>query len=149
MIRVADWESKLDGLLSERKGSNFTWGQHDCCLFVGDAVLAMSGVDIAEWFRGKYSDSNKAYSLLKDYSGSSSGGIGSVMNQLSLLYNMAEIPRMTACHGDIALCEVVTHLNDGTLTMGVINQDDKILIAGRGKLHAFDKSVGVRFWKTG
>jgi hypothetical protein len=43
----------------------------------------------------------------------------------------------------------VTHLNDGTLTMGVINQDDKILIAGRGKLHAFDKSVGVRFWKTG
>jgi hypothetical protein len=146
MIRVADWEDKLNGLLSERHGSDFTWGQHDCCLFVGDAVLAMSGVDIAEWFRGKYSDSHKAYSLLKDYAG---GGIESVMDKLAELYHMAEIPRMTASHGDIALCEVATHLNDGTLTLGVINQDNKILIAGRGKLHAFDKSVGVRFWKTG
>lgn len=146
MIRVADWESKLDGLLSERNESDFTWGKHDCCLFVCDAVLAISNVDIAQWFRGKYSDSNKAYSLLKDYAG---GNLESVMDKLAGLYHMAEIPRLTARHGDIALCAVATHLNDGTLTLGVINQDNKILIAGRGKLHAFDKSVGVRFWKTG
>ncbi len=53
-IRKLDWEMRLHEFIESRKGSAFAWGSNDCCLFAADAVEAMTGVDLAANFRGKY-----------------------------------------------------------------------------------------------
>ncbi len=53
--RLKGWDDNLHALIVARREAPFEWGQHDCCLWVGDAVLAMTGFDPAEEYRGAYS----------------------------------------------------------------------------------------------
>ena len=50
--------------LSLARRTMFAWGENDCCLLVADGVLAMTGVDIAASFRGKYHDEASCMALL-------------------------------------------------------------------------------------
>ncbi|MBD2842713.1 DUF6950 family protein [Erythrobacter rubeus] len=54
MIRLPDWEDRLAQLLAERRFMPHDYGSNDCALFASDAVLAMTGVDPAHDFRGRY-----------------------------------------------------------------------------------------------
>src|ERR1700743_3011421 len=47
----------------------FAWGKQDCCLFAADGVQAITGVDIAEDFRGKYTDQASAFALIESITG--------------------------------------------------------------------------------
>ncbi len=58
--RRADWEQRLFQFIQARSGWAFEWGKHDCCLFAADAVIAMTGVDLAEKYRGKYNSASGA-----------------------------------------------------------------------------------------
>src|SRR5437016_3082153 len=64
MKRVKNWESKLEETLDWAQLRTFDWGRWDCCLFAADCVLAITGVDIAADFRGKYSSEQSAYELI-------------------------------------------------------------------------------------
>jgi hypothetical protein len=55
----------LHAFLETRRRAPFCWGVNDCCLFVADGVLAMTGVDIAVGFRDKYHDESSCMALLK------------------------------------------------------------------------------------
>lgn len=50
--RLPDWRLRLDALIWERRRQPFAWGANDCCLFAADAVLAITGVDLAARLRG-------------------------------------------------------------------------------------------------
>ena len=52
--RRADWEHRLFQFIQARAATPFEWGKHDCWLFAADAVMAMTEVDIAASYRGKY-----------------------------------------------------------------------------------------------
>ena len=66
--RRADWEQRLSAYLEPLVfGARFAWGQCDCALYVADAVLAMTGHDIAAPFRGKYSSAAGSARALKRY----------------------------------------------------------------------------------
>jgi hypothetical protein len=65
LIRRRDWRSRLDAYLDSIEGKPFAWGQLDCALFAADTVLAMTGVDLAESFRGRYSDQEGAAAAIK------------------------------------------------------------------------------------
>ena len=66
--RLPDWETRLAAYLEPlMAGARFEWGQLDCALFAADAVLAMSGHDIAAPFRGKYSTAAGSARALKRY----------------------------------------------------------------------------------
>jgi len=45
------------------------WGTNDCALFAANAILAITGTDIASDFRGKYSDEAGAFALIKSVTG--------------------------------------------------------------------------------
>jgi hypothetical protein len=47
------------------------WGANDCALFAADAIEAMTGVDIAADFRGKYHDEASALALIHSITGGS------------------------------------------------------------------------------
>jgi hypothetical protein len=66
--RRSDWEARLSAYLAERVDTlPFTWGQSDCALYTADAVLEMTGTDIAAPFRGKYSTAAGSARALKRY----------------------------------------------------------------------------------
>lgn len=59
--RLENWPLMLSSFIKERQNMPFEWGKNDCMLFCADAVLAMTGQDMAAEFRGKYNDKKGAY----------------------------------------------------------------------------------------
>lgn len=69
-MRLDHWEISLDKLIAERLDAPFEYGAHDCCLFAADAVLAITGIDIASPdYRGKYNDAASAFALIETITG--------------------------------------------------------------------------------
>lgn len=68
-LRLRDWPERLDALMAERRDAPFAWGRNDCCLFAADAVLAVSGIDVADQLRGRYDTAAQAAELLEDLGG--------------------------------------------------------------------------------
>jgi hypothetical protein len=68
--RTKSWDTReLHEFLLARSKQPFAWGVNDCALFAADAVLAMTGVDIADDFRGKYHDEAGAWALVRAVTG--------------------------------------------------------------------------------
>lgn len=64
-MRLKNWSTNLIELLQQRRNQPFEWGINDCCLFAADAYQAIHGIDLAEEFRGRYSNKLGAYRALK------------------------------------------------------------------------------------
>lgn len=70
LTRIQHWATRAyHGFLLDRARTPFIWGQHDCALFAADGVQAITGVDIAADFRGKYSDESSALEAIKTIAG--------------------------------------------------------------------------------
>lgn len=54
LVRLPDWQPRLHRWLLALPGRPVQPGQHDCCLFVGGAIEAQTGVDLAAPWRGRY-----------------------------------------------------------------------------------------------
>ncbi len=67
MNRFPDWHDRLCTFLDTVAEKPFKWGEHDCALFGANAVLRMTGVDIAEEFRGKYDSHATSLIALREY----------------------------------------------------------------------------------
>lgn len=63
VARFQDWPFRLESFITERRDRPFKWGEQDCALFCADAVLAMTGYDFAEPYRGQYDTAKGAVSL--------------------------------------------------------------------------------------
>jgi len=64
-MRNADWRVALVSYLHEVRRKPFAFGRHDCTLFAADAVLAMTGRDLAAKWRGKYRSLSEGMALLR------------------------------------------------------------------------------------
>lgn len=96
MTRYRDWQSRLAACLAERTLRAFEWGTHDCCLYVCDAVLAMTGRDPAANVRG-YSTEREAARIVKQLGG---------MRAIGAARFGAEIAPALAQIGDVGLIEI-------------------------------------------
>lgn len=68
--RSTTWLTReLDTYLRETASKPFAWGSNDCCLFAANGIESMTGVDIADDFRGKYTDQASAFALIKTVTG--------------------------------------------------------------------------------
>lgn len=65
--RAGDWEDRLATYLDRMSEEPFKYGTNDCALFVAGAIKAMTGVDPAEDYRGKYDTQRAAAEALKEY----------------------------------------------------------------------------------
>lgn len=54
IARLPDWEQRLAAYLDEVRTTPFRYGRHDCALYAAGAVLAMTGSDLADAYRGRY-----------------------------------------------------------------------------------------------
>lgn len=142
MERRNNWEHFLSEFLFKRKNSSFKYGRNDCCLFVADSVERMTGVDIAEEFRGKYKTRKSAYSLLLKFSG---GAVEETFGQLSKNYGFHEVPPNYASRGDIAL--VNASMGD---SVGIVDMSgEKVAIPGETGLVFFPTIAIKKAWRVG
>lgn len=65
MKRLRDWQSRLDAVISARRGAPFAWGTNDCALFACDCAIAVTGSDPADGLRGQYKTDQGATRLMK------------------------------------------------------------------------------------
>ena len=69
LTRQPGWPERLVALIEDRRRTPFAWGVHDCCLFAADAVLAITGTDLAADWRGTYSSEHSAARMLQQQGG--------------------------------------------------------------------------------
>ena len=64
--RVPDWRERLDLVIRDGRTALFGWGRHDCLAFPAKGITAVTGVDVFQPYRGRYSDEPGALALVPD-----------------------------------------------------------------------------------
>lgn len=134
LVRLHDWQVRLEALMLERLAASFAWGSHDCALFAADAVRAITGVDLAADWRGSYTDARGAFRILEPL-----GGLRGVATAAL----REPVPVLMARAGDV----------------GLVTQDDRDMLAVCGGTHwhvpgeaglvALPLHMGVCAWRVG
>jgi hypothetical protein len=101
IARRPDWQSRFHRFLEASLSKSFAYGTNDCCLWVADAVLELTGTDIAVAFRGRYSSRSEAASIVKDFAGRFS--LSALMERVGAQYGLAPVSAKFAQRGDIVL----------------------------------------------
>lgn len=97
--RFEDWPARLENALADMRARPFQWGVTDCCLFAADCVMAITGRDLAEPYRGRYKTKRGAFSALKRVSG------GGVQAAATLALGEPLKTALLAQRGDVVLVE--------------------------------------------
>ncbi len=105
-MRHPNWTTRLPEALQKAMQKPFSWGEHDCCLFAADCVVAVCDFDPCKNIRGRYKTKTGAARILKIE-------FGDLESALSGFFT--EIEPTKALRGDI----VMFNGDDGK-TLGVI-----------------------------
>lgn len=132
-MRSPDWQLKFADATREAHSKRFKWGEHDCCLWVADCVLAITGKDFAVTWRGKYSDEQGAYELIK--SGESlTKMVSSVLGLEPVHPNFGNV-------GDVALV-----FTGGKEALAICN-GSSVLIPSRTRMVSLPMTSVKKIWK--
>ena len=102
MKRLEQWPELLHDFLERAEVRPFGWGVVDCALFTCDAVLVMTGVDLAVDFRGEYLNVGGAVKRMRRFAGA---GLEAVAAKVTAQHEMPEIPAKLAQRGDVVLVD--------------------------------------------
>jgi len=122
--RSPTWLTReLATFLKDHVNARFVWGTLDCCLFTADAIQAMTGVDIASDFRGKYTDQASAFALIKTVTGGST--VADAAAYCAAKYGLTEWKHpLQAQRGDL-----VAVTNGTDLIAGVVDLSGRFVAA--------------------
>lgn len=107
MRRLPGWQPRLRAYLANVQREPFQYGRLDCGLFAAGAVAAMTGMDPARKWRGRYSTFKGALRALRK------DGFDDQVAVARALFQ--EIPVLTAREGDWAVVD-----GDGGPALGVV-----------------------------
>ena len=74
-MRHPQWTTRLPETLKNAINRPFVWGEHDCCLFASDCVIAVCNFDPAERIRGRYKTKTGAFRVLQKEFGTLDGAV--------------------------------------------------------------------------
>lgn len=138
--RAPGWEGTLDVFLQSRATARFSWGRHDCCLFACDAVLVMTGTDMARSFRDTYATALQAKRSLKQLGVET---VGELADLFALRFGIREVAPAFAQRGDVVLLN--RHLGE---SLGIVSlAGDEIAAPGEDKLAYLPFAEGRRAWR--
>jgi hypothetical protein len=138
MRRFDDWPERLDQFVAGAIDKYFEWGSFDCCLFSCDAVLAITGVDLAADFRGSYSSELGAARLLAKYR-----GVEGIAWKVAAEHSILEVPVLMAQRGDIVIMD-----GERGPTLGIVApHGDKALFLGVDGMAAVELSKCRKAWR--
>lgn len=138
MIRLPDWAARLHDFVDGVKRSPFAWDGHDCFIgWAADAVLAMTGEDIAAAYRGKYKTAMGGAAVLRR------AGFDDLADGVASL--LPEIHISQARLGDIAAIP-----SDGPFgwSLGIVN-GETILTVGENVMGVAPLLTATRAFQVG
>lgn len=145
--RHADWPERLDAALRTSHARRFAWGEHDCCTFACDTVLAMTGTDLMASLRGRYQDALSAARLLRQTAGA---GLEAVARLQCNQYWQPEVPPRQAQRGDLVLADVITLDGLRAEALGIVALDGRCaLFAALDGLQALPLLACRIAWRIG
>ena len=149
VLKAEDWEMKMNLFLAIRVSEDFSWGENDCCLFVADVILEMTGFDVAEFFRKKYTDRETAFELMKEYSG---GSVVETWDKAAEVHGFTEIDPADAESGDISTMKIkaldpIAHRLSNGVTIGLCLRKNNFLSPGRKGLILSQNPETVKAWR--
>jgi uncharacterized protein DUF6950 len=126
----------VKAIIKSYKNKPFVWGVNDCCLFAANTVLALTGEDLAEEFRGKYHTKLGAAKVLKQH------GFHSI-EQLLIAKLGQPIAPLTATYGDVALIEN----HQGELAAGIVFRSSVYCVGPQGLIQLPLSNV-IHVWRA-
>ena len=142
MQRRSEWQRVLDEFLRVIQYLPFEYGKWDWCLFVCEAIIAMTGVDLADFCRGAYSTRASALQAISEQLGTAS--IQVVAEKAAAAHHMPEVPVSRAHRGDMVL---MARGRNYSLGLIALNGRDVIVASKRG-LWRLPLSGAVRAWQV-
>jgi len=144
MKRIEHWATRgFHAFLKSRANTPFEWGKHDCALFAADGIEAITGVDIAADFRGKYSDEASAAEAVKSIAGGAT--VADAAAWCAAKHGLAEWAHpLKAQRGDLVIYEDPT---TGSQVSGLVHLSGRhIVAAGPKGLIRISVSKVLRAW---
>jgi hypothetical protein len=138
MKRRGDWHSRLNAFIDSVKRQPFDWATNNCGEhFAAGAVEAMTGVDVAAKWRGRYTTASGAVRVMKKDGFANLGDMAA-----SILF---EVHPSRARLGDIACVPA-----DGPfgMSLGVIN-GEVILVLGEKHMGLVPLARAMRVFAVG
>ncbi len=122
MKRDDNWVSKLQSVIESAEDKDFCWEHHNCCTFTSDCVMAMTGIDPMNEFRGRFKTQRGAFNLLTKVSGGKT--LIDSVNYFAAIYKLNKIPPSFAGRGDI-----VVVLVDSVQIMSIVDLSGRFALA--------------------
>lgn len=144
LTKVLHWETRaFNAFLRDEAKQPFQWGVRDCCLFPADAIKAITGVDIASDFRGKYTDETSAFALIKSVTGGTT--VADAAAYCATKYGMTENTHpLMAKRGDLVVIQ-----NGSNLIAGVVHLNGReVVTTGPDGLVVLPITKVVRSWSV-
>jgi hypothetical protein len=140
--RQKHWDTRaFHKFLVARARAPFKWGANDCALFAADGIQAITGVDIAADFRGKYSTEADAMELIKTVTGGET--IADAAAWCARKHNLVEWPKpFYARRGDLVVFQAPT----GAMVAGLVHLSGQLVGVGEKGLFIFPISKTLRAW---
>ena len=132
-MKKTDWLQQLLAFIASRKDAPYAWGSNDCCLFAADAIVAMTGTDLAAKLRGTYSNEEGAYKIIADH--------GSLAKLITSFLGTPLGP-LCARRGDI----VLFHAPNGADCVGVCT-GPTLVCPGDENLNTFSMELATKSWR--
>lgn len=142
--RFPDWPERLAVFIRDRESLPFNWVTHNCALVACDSVLEMTGTDLAEAFRGKFTTKFGAIRAVLDYCG---GGLEELADKISREHEIPEINPNLAQRGDVLLVkQMIPDVSDVALAIMGMNA---ALATSPAGLTRMPRSSWLRAWRIG
>lgn len=135
MTRYPNWAVRLDAFLRENARRPFRYGDWDCCLFVASAIEAITGVDVAVEFRGRYASRDEARQI--------AGSVEAAAVRVAAQFDLRAIGACFAQRGDISLVR-----RGGDASLGLIGLDGDLVVAGGRGLVKIGRGLAKRAWRV-
>jgi hypothetical protein len=140
--RFEDWPTRLSAFLHARRHARFEYGAHDCCLFVADALQAMTGTDFAAAFRNQYNSSFGALRRLREACAEAT--VDRVAGQVFAAHGLPAISPGYAQRGDVLALSLV---REG-IVLSLVAPDGMPIIAAECGWGISDRACALKAWKV-
>ena len=143
MKRYDDWPKRLDTFFRQRMNQPFEWGAQDCGLFAADAILEMTGEDLAAGLRGRYSTAQEAIDLIA--AETAGGGLAELAEMLTERAGLVKVSVLAARRGDLILLDM-----DGKPALGILSLDGihATMPGEHGLLNVYPVSETTAAWRV-
>ncbi len=139
LTRVADWRRQFDRACDRLRLEPFSWGDNDCAVgLAGNLVLALTGVDVAKGYRGRYATAIGAVRVLRNSGHTSLGDLVAALLPEHAHPSMARVGDIVTVPDESAIGEV----------LGVVNGERLFVMTTRG-FGTVDRSCATRAFRVG